>query len=658
MSKFIYKSLFLVAALVVLIRCNEKGFTEASYPRMMVTPVTDISPEGAVFHAKTVQPGTDEVVGRGFVWGLNGGVTMQDGEVIEVGPGSGDFDAQVSFGLVKDKVYYVKAYVSTKKMLAYSAAIKFTSDGSLPPAIASISPTTGSFRDTVTIKGSRFSNIPGNNKVKFGEAISEVIKSTESTIQCLVPTTLKKDPVHITVQIDNAVAQSKEYFTLRAPVVTSYSPTTATYGDEVTITGSHFGASIYDNLVKFGTHDAEVLKASPTQLIVRVPNTIREKENVLSVTMGGIQVDASSVFTIAAPVITSLSVTKAKPGDVVTITGRNFNTETGATVVKMFGTQVQASVINSSTSISFVIPKLWYNTRSLYPEVTVAEQSAVSPQELQLQLSWILRAELRGINSGRSRGVAFALNGKVYAGLGLFEPNKMWSYSPSSNTWTEIAPFPGGGQRGGAVAFAIGNYGYVGIGGGGETDFWRYDPAQNQWARMSDFPRMTSQAVAFVNNGKGYVAISYEGENFWEYNPSTNTWTKKADYPDASMPRNEPAAGFVIGNDLYVYAHRNYSPSVVYRFNTVSNGWSSVTPPNDINGPSGGTGYSIGGKGYIMTGPTLMTYDPTADSWQIENDPDAQGNRTYSVAVELNSKVYFGFGDYHYDWWEFDPSYE
>ena len=645
-----------MAALLSFTQCNEKGFSEASYPRIVALPVTDVSPEGAVFHARTVQPGTDEVINRGFVWGTDEGVTIANGEWIEVGPGDGDFDAQVTSGLVNGTTYYVKGFTKTKKMLAYSTFVSFVSDGSFPPEINSISPMTATYRDTVTIQGSRFSHISGNNKVMFGDVNAPVIKSSESLILCTVPTGIDNKAVHITVKVGTGTTQSKELFTLKTPVITSFTPATGTFGDQVTIVGSNFGSSIYDNEVKFGTYSAEVVSASGDKIIVKVPSSIREKNNIISVNLGGAKVEASSAFTIAAPLITGLSTLGVKSGNAVTITGLNFNPEPGASKVLMAG--FEATVENvTATSIRFVVPALAYDSRSLYPEVTVAEQTAVSPQELQLRDLWIRRSGIPGAVA-RKRGVAFAINSDVFVALGTYDTNDVWRYSPSTNTWTEVAPFPGGARLG-AVAFAIGNFGYVGLGNNGGTDFWRYDPSTNKWTAISNFPINSNQSVGLSSNGKGYVVISTESDNFWEYNPAGNTWAKKADCSTITLPGEGPATGFTIDKDVYIYqSHASGVQSLVSRYNTVSATWSLVASPGDMSTVSGETGFAIGGKGYIKNAYYTFEYNPSVNTWRTIDDPIMMGYRFYSVAAQANNKIYFGFGENNYDWWEFDPSYE
>jgi len=89
----------------------------------------------------------------------------------------------------------------------------------------------------------------------------------------------------------------------------------------------------------------------------------------------------------------------------------------------------------------------------------------------------------------RIGGMAFGVDGKVYAGLGVdfttFAPKgDIYSYDPATGQSAKVADFPGGALVY-ASGFAIGNKGYAGLGGGSATsnsNIWEYDPATKTWA--------------------------------------------------------------------------------------------------------------------------------------------------------------------------------
>ena len=106
----------------------------------------------------------------------------------------------------------------------------------------------------------------------------------------------------------------------------------------------------------------------------------------------------------------------------------------------------------------------------------------------------------------------FTIDNLGYVGTGRISPSgntlvqTFYEYNPQTNTWTQIASFPGVGRRG-AVSFVANGYGYVGTGEtnmGDDNHFYRYTPATNSWiniAPMPDFGR--GSAVAFAIDGYG-----------------------------------------------------------------------------------------------------------------------------------------------------------
>lgn len=69
----------------------------------------------------------------------------------------------------------------------------------------------------------------------------------------------------------SSVTGSVSFFTAVKPVISSYTPTTAEIGTEVTITGQNFNPTPEKNLVSFGATRATVLSASSSEIKVKVP---------------------------------------------------------------------------------------------------------------------------------------------------------------------------------------------------------------------------------------------------------------------------------------------------------------------------------------------------------------------------------------------------
>lgn len=185
--------------------------------------------------------------------------------------------------------------------------------------------------------------------------------------------------------------------------------------------------------------------------------------------------------------------------------------------------------------------------------------------------------------------ISFELNGEWFIGSGVditdlnlccgypIPTPKMWKYSPSQNTWTPVADFPGRYQKN-PTTFTIGDKAYVFSGAihkGShdnqyETEFerelWEYTPASNTWTQIP-LPEVDSHLILpigekyciFSYNGKAYflssqkmiaTGLGYQFStfaSFTEFDPQAKTFTK------ISYPSNYPPMKmfFKNGNKFY-----------------------------------------------------------------------------------------------------------
>ena len=121
---------------------------------------------------------------------------------------------------------------------------------------------------------------------------------------------------------------------------------------------------------------------------------------------------------------------------------------------------------------------------------------------------------------------SFVYNNKGYV---LFLDNVLASYDAQTNSWTNMASCPGPANINGRITFMIDNMFYVGL-GSGQSDLYRYDPSSDTWTQISTMPGLGRyNAVSFVLNGKAYVGFGFTtpGNNvtikmndFYEYDPN------------------------------------------------------------------------------------------------------------------------------------------
>ncbi|MFA4851460.1 MAG: T9SS type A sorting domain-containing protein [Bacteroidales bacterium] len=258
--------------------------------------------------------------------------------------------------------------------------------------------------------------------------------------------------------------------------------------------------------------------------------------------------------------------------------------------------------------------------------------------------TWTQKADVGG--QERLFAVGFSIGSKGYIGTGSDGNTNVgmtdfWEWdsdtaSPSYNTWTQKAPFPGA-ARFGAVGFSIGTKGYIGTGRCDPNyykDFWEYNSANDTWTQKADFGGTArAHATGFYYLDEGYIGTGYFVDttvhyykDFWQYNPANGIWTQKADY--AGLKRICPSS-FSISKNGYIGTGQDTTGSCnttkdFWKYDMQNDTWIQV---DDLTGAvrEGAVGFSIGMKGYIGTGHTF-TQSPyfngfDKDLWEYDPFP-------------------------------------
>jgi|HubBroStandDraft_6_1064221.scaffolds.fasta_scaffold02149_4 RHS repeat-associated protein len=242
-----------------------------------------------------------------------------------------------------------------KPALILSLLFFFVSPGhalAASPTITSLSPTTGAVGATVTITGTNFGSPQGTSTVKFnGTTAATATNWSTTSITVTVPSGATTGSVVVTVS--GVASNGKTFTVVSAPSITSLSITTGAVGAAVTITGTSFGSTQGSGTVSFNGTGATVTSWNATTIKVTVP-TGATTGNVV-VFASGVNSNGSSFTVVAAPSITSLSVTTGAVGAAVTITGTNFGTTQGSGTASFNG---KAATVSSwsATSIAVTVP--------------------------------------------------------------------------------------------------------------------------------------------------------------------------------------------------------------------------------------------------------------------------------------------------------------
>ncbi|MEO9805785.1 MAG: IPT/TIG domain-containing protein [Reichenbachiella sp.] len=224
------------------------------------------------------------------------------------------------------------------------------------PTITDISPKSGTVGTEVTITGTNFSAVTNENTIKINDTAVAVKSSSTTTITIDIPADATSG--QITVEVNGIIATSSDSFTIEetpdtAPTISSFSPTSAAVGAEITITGTNFSTDVSKNIVEFNGTVATVKSATLTELKVAVPASTTSGK--IKVTVEGNIALSTEGFVIISPAISSFSPTSGLVGTEITIAGTNFSTDVSKNVVEFNGT---AATVNSAslTELKVIVP--------------------------------------------------------------------------------------------------------------------------------------------------------------------------------------------------------------------------------------------------------------------------------------------------------------
>lgn len=211
----------------------------------------------------------------------------------------------------------------------------------LVPTISSFTPSSGGNGTVVTINGT---NLSGAYSITFGgvPAASYTVVNS-STITAVVGPGATGSIV-VTTPLGTAVSPG---FTYTAPIINSFTPTSAAPGATVTISGSNFTGT---TTVLFGGTPASSFAVVNSNTIAAIVGNGTSGAVSVTTPLGN---DTLSGFIYTGPpVITAISPASAGLGNLVTITGAHFS---GATAVSFGGTAAQSFTVLSNTIITAVV---------------------------------------------------------------------------------------------------------------------------------------------------------------------------------------------------------------------------------------------------------------------------------------------------------------
>ncbi len=168
-------------------------------------------------------------------------------------------------------------------------------------SILEFTPKSGPVGTTVTIFGTGFNTTPSQNTVQFNGVIATVASSTETRIVTTVPSGATTGPIGVTTPSGSATSASA--FTVGsngAPTITGFTPSIATAGTPLTITGTNFDTVPLKTKVKVATGYPTVSSVTSTSIGTTVP-TSTGSGRISVVTPRGQATSANYLFIPPAP---------------------------------------------------------------------------------------------------------------------------------------------------------------------------------------------------------------------------------------------------------------------------------------------------------------------------------------------------------------------
>ncbi len=177
---------------------------------------------------------------------------------------------------IYDELGRLKAVITPSgdtAIYSYDAAgniLSITRQSSNQVSVIEFTPDQGTAGTAVTIYGTGFSLIAAQNTVQFNGVTATVTAASATQLIAVVPAAATSGPITVTTPTGLAVSTTN-FEVLQNLSITSFTPTIATPGTAVQITGTDFNPVAANNQLKFNITTASVTAATSTTINTTVP---------------------------------------------------------------------------------------------------------------------------------------------------------------------------------------------------------------------------------------------------------------------------------------------------------------------------------------------------------------------------------------------------
>lgn len=365
------KKLFLIICIVssFLYSCEK----DEKDPSVTMVSAVAISASSGEAVARVDQAGDYKIIDHGFVFSFANSMHLPEivgnnptnkislGSIIKADTFFTTIPLTAYDNYFDSNYWWVWAYITNEKGTVYSSKpINFA-----PKKIQfkSVSPIVGIVGDTLTLSGTNFDTSISNVQVKFYNnyesdyVLATIISASETAIKIIVPNLSGISSYNygsqfsIKLKMGNIEKGLSDAFVLR-PFPAGFSPKKGTFGTSITISGT-----LMDNIsVMLGDTYADINERSSTSITFSVPLTNKQKKSKIYIVKGRAKIEVpGGEFEMLPLTLSSVLPLKVWPGDLIEVTGSNFNSDMGSNFMMIGSVQFWSNYETKSSS-NFYIP--------------------------------------------------------------------------------------------------------------------------------------------------------------------------------------------------------------------------------------------------------------------------------------------------------------
>ena len=465
-------------------------------------------------------------------------------------------------------------------------------------------------------------------------------------------------------------------------------PLLAFNGDTITMTGTNFRP---ETVVYLGAYPVSQVSVTENEIKFIIPEYLGLTSWSISARYP-YQVSGywtESVYTFSEPLrltdftITNITPMSAESGDLLTITGTNFNNP-----VVIFGMTTAEVVESTREQITVRVPPLSSGYHTIF--VTVGERTHDYLTPYDHIGPWLRHPDL---TFPYEYGCVFDFGEEVYIATGgvtgpyvmqlyRFNPGTRW-FNKLPGTWQTSIRNP--------VSCTLNGKGYI-IGFKATFDpvgFEVFNPDSLKWRELPDYPGtkhanlclVADDSVIYAGCGKNMDFNIYEWyKDFWKYSPATGRWTRLADSPMSISFTNHV---FIDGRLLFLGFQGVSGARYLLEYLPQTDTWiqeeiteedlgywglSDIKNGARVSLVSGGKWYlgfgdwyqSFEPGAYSNTSPDVnnrfYSFDPANNTWTTLSNVAAPP-RTFALSFTSDGKIFIAGSQVlrYNDFWEYDP---